>query len=82
MELTYCPINMSDRINVSTEHLEWCPNAPMNAGKHVTSHIACVRSQRYTNDLVFWLAQMMLCVMKLHNFLLYVGESTPALAME
>jgi len=33
--------------------------APTNVENHVTTNIACARSQRYTKDSVFWLAQMM-----------------------
>jgi len=47
--------------------LEMMSNAPTNAGKHVTTNIACVHSQRYTQHVVFWLAQMMLCLMMLPN---------------
>ena len=32
------------------------------------SNIALVHSQRYTKGYVFWLVQLMLCVMTLHNF--------------
>jgi len=38
---------------------------------------ACVRSQqnRSTKDLVFWLAQMVLCIMMLRNFLPFVQQT-------
>jgi len=42
-------------------------DAPTNAGKHVTSNNACPGYQRYTDDSVFWLVQMMLCVMTILN---------------
>jgi len=45
------------------------PDAPTNAGKHVSSNIASARSQRYTKYSVFWLAHKTLCVMTLRNFL-------------
>jgi len=43
-------------------------DASTNAGKHVMSNIACARSQRYTIDTGFWLAQMTLRVITLRNF--------------
>jgi len=45
------------------------PDAPRNAGKHITSNVAGVRSQQYTKESGFWLAQMTLCVETLHHFM-------------
>ena len=50
-------------------------DAPTNAGKHVTSNIACVCCQRYTKYSVFWLSQMTLCVTTLHKYLPFVEAS-------
>jgi len=50
-------------IDVSTERLKWCAT---NVVKHITSNIACEHSERYSENSVFWLAKMMLCVMTLH----------------
>ena len=36
--------------------LEMTSDAPPNAGKYVASNDACARTQRYTDDSVFWLA--------------------------
>ena len=47
-------------------------DALTNAGKNVTSTIACARSQRYTKNSIFRLAQMTLTIMTLHNFPSYV----------
>jgi len=47
------------------------PDAPTNAGKHVTSNIACARTQRHTQYLVIWKAQMV-CVVSLRSFLHFV----------
>ena len=55
--------------------LEMTTDAPTNAGKHVTSNIASARSQRYTTDSVFRLAQTTLCVMTIRNFPPFVGAS-------
>jgi len=67
--------NNEDRIqllhgsnNVSTERLKWCPVLWQMRGKNVMSNIACARCQRYTNDSVFWLAQMTLCIVTSRNF--------------
>jgi len=38
-------------------------DSPTNAGKHVTSNV-----KQHTNNSVFWLAQMILFVMMIHNF--------------
>jgi len=43
-------------------------DAPTSSGKHITSNIACGRSQWNTKYPVFWLAQMTLCVVMLYNF--------------
>jgi len=43
--------------------LEMTSNAATNAEKHVTSNIAYACSQRNTTNSVFWLDQIMLCVM-------------------
>jgi len=48
---------------------------PTHAGKHVTQSIACARSQHYTHDQVFLLAQMTLCAKTLRNFPPFVGLS-------
>ena len=40
-------------------------DTPTNAGKDVTSTIACARMQRYTTYCVFWLAQYTLWIMTL-----------------
>ena len=48
-------------------------NAPTNAGKYVTSNIACERSQRYTKQPRL-LIGLKMCV-KLHNFLTFVGPN-------
>ena len=48
--------------------LELMSDALTNAGKHVMSNIACMRSQRNTKDLVFLLAQMTLCIMSFPHF--------------
>jgi len=42
-------------------------DAPTNARKHVTPNMACPRGQRYTDDSVFWLAQIRLYVMAFRN---------------
>jgi len=64
-------------------------NAPTNVGKHVTSNIACARSQWYTKNSVFLLAQMTLALWRYvisHLFLdrkscLLVGPSKITLCM-
>jgi len=43
------------------------PDALTNVGKHVTSNIACARSQGNMKDSVFWLAQIMLVFLRLQN---------------
>jgi len=53
---------MNERIN---RKLEIMSEAPTTVGKHVTSNDACAHCQWYADDSVFWLAQMMLCVMTL-----------------
>ena len=53
----------NERIN---RILEMTSDALTNAGMRVTSNIAL--SQQYKQDSVFWLTQMTLCVMTLHNF--------------
>jgi len=50
-------------------------DASTNAGMHNTLNIARVRSQRYTKDAAFWLAEMTLCVLVLSNFPLFVGPN-------
>jgi len=55
--------------------LEMMSSAPTKAGKHVLSNVACVRYQWYTNDPVFWLAQLMLCIMTGRNFPPFVGPN-------
>jgi len=42
-------------------------DAPTSVGKHITLKVACTHSQWYTQDLVFWLADMTR-IMTLHNF--------------
>jgi len=39
-----------------------------NVAKHVMSNVAFVCSQQYTNNSVFWLVQMMLCIITLCDF--------------
>jgi len=48
--------------------LEMTPDALTNAGKQVTLTIAHACSQGYTNDSVFSLAQMTLCIMTFPPF--------------
>jgi len=57
-------VTISTTINVSTSRLKWSPLLPQMLDSTI-----CACSQRYTNDSVFWLAQMMLWVMTLDNFL-------------
>jgi len=54
--------------------LEMTSDALTNAGKHVTSDIACAHSQQNTNDSVFQLAVMTLCVMTC-NFLSFADPN-------
>jgi len=63
-DLYFCLVNKSFCSNKClTEHLKWCPML-CKYRKHVTLNIACACSQRYTNDSVFWLAQI-ICIMML-----------------
>ena len=48
--------------NVLADHLKWRPMPDNMAGKLVTSNIASARTQWYSKDLVFWLAQMTLYI--------------------
>jgi len=50
-------------------------DAPTNAEKHVTSNDACSRCQRYTNDSIFLMVKMTLCVMMIRNSLPFVGPN-------
>jgi len=44
-------------------------NARQNGGKARYDNIASAPNQWYSKDLVFWLAQMIVCIMTLGNFL-------------
>jgi len=55
--------------------LEMTSRSLINAGKHCTSNVAWVHSQPCTKDSVFWLAQMVLCLMTLHYFPAFVGPN-------
>ena len=56
--------------------LEMTSGALTNPGKLVMSNIACVHTPWFTKNSVFWLAQMTLCIMALHNFLRFIGPNT------
>jgi len=50
-------------------------DAQTNTSKHVKSNIACAGCQRNTEDSIFWLAQVMLCLKMLHNFQSFIGTN-------
>jgi len=67
--LSYFMVSHDKRIN---RMLEMISNVLTNVRRHVTSRDACMPCHRYTDNLVFWLVQMTLCIMTLSYFMPFV----------